>query len=90
MQVGTWINGFGFQMMPDEALHRVRSSLRMLVFPGTSILQMPLQAAPIPSDPPPSLWTVRCFHRACIQVSVATCKGNMPAYRVAEACAWYA
>lgn len=59
VQVGTWINGFGFQMMPDETLHRVRSSLRMLVFPGTSILHMPLQAAPISSDPPPSLWTVR-------------------------------
>ena len=60
LQVGTWINGFHFEMMPDESLHRVRSSLRMLVFPGTSILHMPLQAASIPSDPPPSLWTVRC------------------------------
>ena len=58
-QVGTWIDGFGFESMPDETLHRLRSSLRMLVFPGTSILHRPLQAAAIPCDPPPSLWTVR-------------------------------
>lgn len=58
-QVDTWIGGFSMERMPEEALHHVRSSLRMLLFPGTTILSRRLPAAPIPSDPPPSLWTVR-------------------------------
>lgn len=59
VQVGTWVGGFGMERMPEEALQHVRSSLRMLIFPGTTILSRRLPAAPIPSDPPPSLWTVR-------------------------------
>lgn len=58
MQVGTWIGGFGMERMPDEHLQHVRASLRMLLFPGTTILSHRLPAAPIPIDPPPSLWTV--------------------------------
>ena len=58
-QVGTWIEGFSMERMPDEHLQHVRASLRMLVFPGTTILSHRLSAAHIPTDPPPSLWTVR-------------------------------
>ncbi|KAL0056243.1 hypothetical protein WJX82_009196 [Trebouxia sp. C0006] len=44
----TWIHGFGLQPMPDEDLDAACKDLRMLIFPGTQVLQKQL----LPPLPP--------------------------------------
>ncbi len=46
--VHTWIHGFGLQPMPDEDLDAACKDLRMLIFPGTQVLQKQL----LPPLPP--------------------------------------
>ena len=46
--VHTWIHGFGLQPMPDEDLDAACKDLRMLIFPGTQVLQKRL----LPPLPP--------------------------------------
>ncbi len=46
--VHTWIQGFGLQPMPDEDLDAACKDLRMLIFPGTQVLQKQL----LPPLPP--------------------------------------
>jgi hypothetical protein len=43
-QVSTWIDGFGFEIMGELELLEARSSQRMLLFPGSSILRKTLHA----------------------------------------------
>ena len=45
-QVGTWMHGFSFSAMPEEQLTMARNSLRILIFPGSTVLSKPLPAAP--------------------------------------------
>jgi hypothetical protein len=51
----TWINGFGFSHMSEEQQTMVKKELRMLIFPGTSLLAKPLPqraaAEPSPLNP---------------------------------------
>jgi hypothetical protein len=51
----TWINGFGFTHMSEEQQTMVKKELRMLIFPGTSLLAKPLPqraaAEPAPLNP---------------------------------------
>lgn len=43
--VHTWIQGFGLQPMPDEDLDAACKDLRLLIFPGTQVLQKQLLPA---------------------------------------------
>lgn len=42
IQVSTWIDGFGFEVMGERELVDARSSQRMLLFPGSTILRKTL------------------------------------------------
>jgi GNAT superfamily N-acetyltransferase len=44
--VATWKGGFGFEDMPDAEARLAVSQLRILVFPGTSVLWRPVEGAP--------------------------------------------
>ena len=46
--VHTWIHGFGLQPMPDDDLDAACKDLRLLIFPGTQVLQKQL----LPPLPP--------------------------------------
>jgi len=55
--VHTWIQGFGLQPMPDEDLDAACKDLRILIFPGTQVLQkqllppLPPKAGPLMTPP---------------------------------------
>lgn len=50
-QVGTWMHGFAFDAMPEEQLAAARKELRIIIFPGSTILSKRLSAT---APPPPS------------------------------------
>lgn len=50
--VHTWIQGFGLQPMPDDDLDAACKDLRLLIFPGTQVLQKQL-LPPLPAKQGP-------------------------------------
>ena len=49
----TWIQGFGLTRMPLDDLDAACKELRLLIFPGTQVLQKQL-LPPLPPPPPPT------------------------------------
>ena len=55
--VDTWIQGFGLEPMPDEDLDAACKDLRLLIFPGTQVLQkqlltpLPIKQGPLMTPP---------------------------------------
>jgi hypothetical protein len=65
MQVGTWMHGFAFDAMPEEQLAAVKKELRIIIFPGSTILSKRLVGGPPPTPPSPCHVQVsRCPHAA--------------------------
>ena len=53
LQVGTWMHGFAFDAMPEEQLAAVKKELRIIIFPGSTILSKRLMGGPPPTPQPP-------------------------------------
>lgn len=53
LQVGTWMHGFAFDAMPEEQLAAVKKELRIIIFPGSTILSKRLLGGPPPTPQPP-------------------------------------
>ena len=59
LQVGTWMHGFAFDAMPEEQLAAVKKELRIIIFPGSTILGKRLLGGPPPMPQPPRDTQVR-------------------------------
>jgi hypothetical protein len=47
------MHGFAFDAMPEEQLAAVKKELRIIIFPGSTILSKRLQGGPPPTPQPP-------------------------------------
>ncbi len=50
--MATWVSGFGFSPVETEDLRRLRSLVKMMVFPGTNVLRKALPPGTAPSQIP--------------------------------------
>lgn len=71
--VGTWMHGFGFEEMAAAQLQVVRAELRLLFFPGTTVL-----CKPLPHPPGGAPIAIALAERPATQPQVTSLPPNTP------------
>jgi hypothetical protein len=90
LQVGTWMHGFAFDAMPEEQLAAVKKELRIIIFPGSTILSKRLMGGPPPTPQPPRHMQVGTHlhwgKSGCHTTSAEVCILQLPARVQPEMC----